>query len=62
MNITPLVMALVMIPLGVFTVIRQSKKFRNGEKDPLGLKGGFLITGIGLVVLGIICIIKAFVR
>ncbi len=48
------------IGLGLILAKIQIKSYRNGVKDTFGSEIRLLVTGIGLIVIGIIIIIKAF--
>jgi hypothetical protein len=60
MNIPLFIFGLVMIGLGVIFIKIEISSSRKREKDTLGLGMRTLVGGIGLVVIGIIVIIKSF--
>jgi len=60
MNIPHIILGVAMICVGIYIVILQIKWFKKGLKDTLGSEIRLLITGIGLIVIGIIIIVKAF--
>ena len=49
-----------MIGVGLIFVKMYINSYRNGVKDTFGSEIRLLITGIGLIVIGIIIIVKAF--
>ncbi len=60
MDIPLIIFGTVAIGIGfIFTKI-QIKSYRNGVKDTFGSEISMLIGGIGLIVIGIIIIVKAF--
>ena len=60
MNIPNFLLGVGMICIGIFIVILQIKRFKNGLKDRWGYEQSTLISGIGFVVGGIILIVKSF--
>jgi hypothetical protein len=60
MDIPLIILGTAMIGLGVILTKVQINSYRNGVKDTFGSEIRLLITGIGLIVLGIIIIVKAF--
>jgi hypothetical protein len=60
MNIPQVILGVVMICVGIILAKIQINSRRNGVKDTFGSEIRLLITGIGLTVVGIIIIVKAF--
>jgi hypothetical protein len=60
MNISYIIWGTAMIGLGLILDKIQINSRRNGVKDTFGSEIRLLITGIGLMVFGIIIIVKAF--
>ncbi len=60
MDIPQIILGVVMICIGIFIVILQIKRFKNGLKDRWGYERSTLIGGIGFIVGGIIVIVKSF--
>lgn len=60
MNISHIILGLVMICIGLFIIILQIKRFKNGLKDRWGYERSTLIGGFGFVVIGIIIIVKSY--
>jgi len=47
-----------MICIGIFIIIIQIKRFKNGLKDEWGYGKGLLISGIGFVIIGVMILAK----
>ena len=62
MSAPQIIFGLVMIALGVIFVKVQMNSKKNGLKDTFGSEIRLLITGIGLVIIGIVIIIRAFIE
>jgi hypothetical protein len=60
MNISYIIWGMAMIGLGLFLAKIQINSRRKGVKDTFGSEIRLLITGIGLIVIGIIIFVKAF--
>jgi hypothetical protein len=60
MNIPIILLGLVMICIGILIVIFQIRWFKKGLKDQFGYQTRLLLGGIGIIVLGIIVIVKNF--
>jgi hypothetical protein len=60
MNVSYIILGVVMIGIGVIFIKIQIRSYRKGEKDTLGIGMRTLVGGIGLVICGIVVIIKAF--
>ncbi len=60
MDIPLIIFGTVMIGVGLIFVKMYINSYRNGVKDTFGSEIRLLITGIGLIVIGIIIIVKAF--
>ena len=60
MDIPLFILGVAMIGLGVIFIKIQISSYRKGEKVTLGLGMRNLVGGIGLIVIGIIIIVKAF--
>lgn len=59
MNITYIIVGLAMICVGVLTVIMQIKWFKKGLKDQSGYQGQLMIAGFGLILVGVIMVVKS---
>jgi len=62
MNISHVILGIAMIGTGLILAKIQIKSRRNGVKDTFGSEIRLLITGIGLIVIGVIIIIRAFIE
>jgi len=60
MDIPLFIFGIAMIGIGIVFIKTEISSRRKGEKDTLGLGMGNLVGGIGLIVIGVIIIIKAF--
>ena len=60
MHISYIIGGTAMIGLGLILAKIQINSRRNGLKDTFGSEIRLLITGIGLIVIGLIIIVKAF--
>jgi hypothetical protein len=49
-----------MICIGLLTIVIQIKRFKTGLKDEWGYQKGLVIWGIGIIVMGVILIVKSF--
>jgi hypothetical protein len=58
MDISQIILGSIMICVGIFIVILQIKAFKNGMKDKWGYQTSFLMTGFGLIGIGIIIVVK----
>ena len=58
MNISYVILGTVMICVGIFIVILQIKRFKNGLKDEWGYQRNLLVCGFGFIVIGIIILVK----
>lgn len=60
MNASDITLGIGMLCVGIFIVILQIRRFRNGLKDEWGYESGLLISGFGAIVGGVIIIVKSF--
>jgi DNA-binding transcriptional regulator of glucitol operon len=60
MDIPQFLLGVGMICIGIFIVVLQIKRFKNGLKDQLGYGRGLLLTGFFFIIGGIIIIVKSF--
>jgi len=60
MSISQIILGTAIIGVGLILTKIQINSHRNGVKDTFGSEIRLLITGIGLIVIGIIIIVKAF--
>jgi magnesium-transporting ATPase (P-type) len=60
MDIPLAIFGVVMIVVGIIFIKSSINSYKNKEKDTFGLIIRSLITGIGLIPIGIIIIVKAF--
>jgi heme/copper-type cytochrome/quinol oxidase subunit 3 len=56
--IPPIALGISTIALGIFIIIFQIRRFKNGLKDPFGFAKSSIILGFFLIVIGIIVIVK----
>jgi uncharacterized membrane protein HdeD (DUF308 family) len=59
MNISYIIWGSVMICIGIFIVILQIKRFKNGLQDEWGYQRNLLMSGFLLIVMGIIMVVKS---
>jgi xanthine/uracil permease len=59
MNIPQVILGVVMVCVGIYIVILQIKWFKKGSKDQFGYQGRFLLGGFGIIVIGILIIVKS---
>jgi hypothetical protein len=60
MDIPLFVFGVVMICVGILIIIRQIKRFKNELNDEWGYEKSTVISRIGVIVMGIIVIVKSF--
>ncbi len=60
MNIPQIILGVVVICVGIYIVFLQIRWFKKGMKDQFGYQGRFLLGGFGIIVTGIIVIVKSF--
>jgi len=60
MDVSHVILGTAIIGIGLILTKIQIKSYRYGVKDTFGSEIRLLVTGIGLIVIGIIIIIKAF--
>jgi hypothetical protein len=61
MDISHIILGVAMIGVGLLLARTQIKSQRSGVKDTFGSEVRLLITGIGIIVIGIIIIVKTFI-